>query len=224
VLFAIGRPAAFTGLLLAFLLGLVLRAIALRLAARALRLANDRGPLLRPREDLDPFGAVAALVGGTGWGRAVDVDAMPRWASRGRRAAAVAAGPLTPLVAGLLGLTAYRLFFPQWRAALAFFDASTVLRGAPLTSLLAQFVLSLVVGLICFGLLALIPLPPLDGFSLMWIAQRYPNAAAQKARYWLAENNIGVVILLLLVFFPLSAPMLHFFLDLMAAPLLWIWA
>jgi Zn-dependent protease len=225
VLFAIAKPASLAGLLVAFLLGLSLRVIAMRLAVRVLRLEPPGGRLLpSPREDIDPFGAVVALIAGTGWGRPVDIDAMPRFASRGKRAFVVLVGPLAALVAGLAGLTAYRLLFPDERFVLTFFDASAVLRGALGVSYGAQFVLALAVGLLCFGLLALIPLPPLDGFALLWLSLRQPSAAAQKARYWLTEKNLGVVILMVMTFFPLASPFLHIFIDLLAAPFLWAWA
>ncbi len=222
MLFAIGQPAALLGLLIAFLLALTLRIVAMRLTARALGLEDRRGSLLpRPREDIDPFGAVAAAVAGTGWGRAVDIDAKPRWASRGRRLAVVAAGPLTPLVVGLIGLTAYKLAYPD---SVMIGGASTALRGAYAPSLAGQLLLSIAMGLLCFGLLNLIPLPPLDGFALLWLSMRHIGAAGERARHWLVDNNIGVVVLLLMVFFPLMSPFLYLFIDLLAAPFLWVWA
>lgn len=222
MLFAILQPAALAGLLTAFLLALVLRFVAMRLTARALGLAPRHGALLpRPREDIDPFGAVAAAIIGTGWGRAVDVHAMPRWASRGRRAAVVLSGPLTPLLTGLVVLTAYRLLYPH---GMPLGGASAVLRGGWAPSPLAHFLLTLAVGLLCFGLLNLIPLPPLDGFALLWVSLRTIGPGAQWAQEWLVEKNIGVVILLIMVFFPLSSPFLHLFINLLAAPFLWAWA
>lgn len=222
MLFAIAQPAALLGLLLAFLLALTLRVAAMRLTARLLGLGSSGGRLLlNPREDIDPFGAVAAAVAGTGWGRAVDVDAMPQWASRGRRAAVVAAGPLTPLVAGLLVLTAYRLAYP---GAVILGAAGDLLRGGWAPSLLGQLLLSIAIGLLCFGLLNLLPLPPLDGFALLWLSMKHVGAAGERARHWLVDNNIGVVLLLIMVFFPLTYPFLFLFLDLLAAPFLWIWS
>jgi hypothetical protein len=222
VLFAIAQPAALLGLLLAFLLALALRLVAMRLTARALGLQPRPGPLmLDPREDIDPFGAVAAVVAGTGWGRPVDIDAMPRWAGRGRRAAVVAAGPLAPLLAGLLVLTAYRLAYPD---APILGGISAALRGGWAPSIPAQFLLSVAAGLIGFGLLNLVPLPPLDGFSLLWVSMKHIGAAGERARSWLVENNIGVVVLLVMVFFPLNYPFLFLFLDLLGAPILWVWS
>jgi hypothetical protein len=221
VLFAIAQPAALVGLLVAFLLALTLRVAAMRLAARALGLRPPRGPLLlNPREDIDPFGAVAAAVAGTGWGRAVDIDAMPRWAGRGRRAAVVLAGPLVPLLAGLLALTAYRLAF----AAPIIDNAGGLLRGGWAPSFPAELLLSFAFGLVGFGLLNLLPLPPLDGFSLLWVSMKHVGAAGARARSWLVENNIGVVVLLVMVFFPLNYPFLFLFLDLLGAPILWVWS
>ena len=222
MLYAINQPVALVGLLIAFLLALTLRVVAMRLTARALGMDARRGPLLPdPREDIDPFGAVAALLVGTGWGRPVDTGAMPRWASRGRRAAVVAAGPLTPLFIGLLGVVGFQLAFPD--TALVG-TASSVLRGVDAPSLIQQLLISFIVGLLCFGLLNLIPLPPLDGFALLWLSMRHVGAAGEKARYWLVDNNIGVLILLIMSFFPFAAPFLHIFIDLMALPFLWVWA
>jgi Zn-dependent protease len=225
VLFAIAQPAALLGLLIAFLLALTLRVAAMRLTARALGLQprpEGAGSLmLNPREDIDPFGAVAAAVAGTGWGRAIDIDAMPRWASRGRRAAVVAAGPLVPLLAGLLVLTAYRFAYPD---APLLGGISAALRGGWAPSVPAQFLLSVAAGLIGFGLLNLVPLPPLDGFSLLWVSMKHIGAAGERARGWLVDNNIGVVILLIMVFFPLTSPFIFLFIELLALPVLWIWS
>jgi hypothetical protein len=181
-----------------------------------------REPLrLHPREDIDPFGAVAAAVAGTGWGRPVDIDAMPRWAGRGRKAVVVLAGPLAPLVAGLVALTAYRLIFPS---APIIGAAGDLLRGGWAPSFPAELLLSFAAGLLCFGLLNLLPLPPLDGFALLWVSMKHIGATGERARMWLVENNIGVVILLIMVFFPLMSPFLYLFIDLLAAPFLWVWS
>jgi hypothetical protein len=65
VLFALGEPFVFIGLLLSFPLALVLRAVAIRFAARSLGLVDRREPLApRLREDIDAFGAVGTLLVG----------------------------------------------------------------------------------------------------------------------------------------------------------------
>jgi hypothetical protein len=225
VLFALVQPAAVVGLLLAFLSGLALRVVALRLTARALRLLPRNTRVLPAlREDVDPFGAVAAVLGGTGWGRPVDLDGLPPRAARGRRAAVFAAGPLAALLAGEVVLFGYRLGYPGESAVLLINYPSDVLRGAAAPNVGVQLVLSVGVGLLCFGLLALVPLPPLDGFGLLWLSLREPGPAAQRARFWLAENNIGVVVLFILLIFPLRRPLAYGLFDLLGTPLMRVWA
>jgi len=224
LLFAIGQPAALAGLLIAFPLAVALRAVAGRLAARACG-AVPAGAPVRPdlRRDLDPFGAVAAVLGGTGWGRAADPEELPRRLSRRRRAAVVAAGPVAVLVAGLAALAGYRAVSPRAPVLLRLDHPSEVLRGV-VGPAADQVSVSVAAGLVCFAVVALLPLPPLDGFALLWLALRRPGPAAYRVRHWLAENNIGVALLLLLLLVPLRRPVLHQVLDLLATPLLRVWA
>ncbi|MEH1129212.1 hypothetical protein [Micromonospora sp. CPCC 206061] len=221
MLFALGQPASFAGLVIAFLLAVTVRAVMLRLVLRWVGHLFGRVPLLPdPRRDLDPFGAVAAALGGTGWGHGVDDP--PR--GRGRQAIVYAVGPLVGLVLGELGLLAFTLVYPDYSAALLINEPSDVLRGAIAPTAGAQMLLSVAVGLLCFGLLALVPLPPLDGFGLLWASMRRPTAGGLKARHWLADNNLGVVALLILLIFPFGAPLLHWLFDLVGGPLMRMWA
>jgi hypothetical protein len=82
------------------------------------------------------------------------------------------------------------------------------------------------VGLFCFGVLALIPVPPLDGFGLLWLSLRRPSQQAQKMRHWLADNNLGVVLLLVFLVLPLGfrAPLILLIFDLVGTPVLRAWA
>jgi Zn-dependent protease len=222
LLFALGQPVTFAGLLLAFVLALVLRALAIRTVARRLRMAD--GPITPSlREDVDPFGAVAAAVGGAGWGRVVDVDEVPRGFGRGRTAWIFLAGPLVTLVASQLVFLAYALLYPA-SFQLAVYRVSDVLRGRFDAPPAAQFVLALAVGLLAFGLLALIPVPPLDGFGLLWTAHRHPGRGLQGYRLWFEHKNLGVVVLLACCFFPLSSPFLLLPLDLIGTVVLRLWA
>jgi hypothetical protein len=225
VLWALGQPVAAVGLVFAFLIGIGLRVVAVRLTAMGLRLVSRRTAVLpQPRADVDPFGAVGAVLGGTGWGRSVDLDELPPHAARGRRAAVFAAGPLAALIAGQLALAGYRIGYPDGAAALLLNYPSDVLRGAVAPTAGAQLVLSVGVGLLCFALLALLPLPPLDGFGLLWLSLRDPGPAARRARFWLADNNVGVVVLLVLLIFPFGGPFAYAFFDLLGAPLMRMWA
>jgi Zn-dependent protease len=223
MLFALGQPVAFAGLLVAFLLALTLRAVAVRLVARWFGLADVRVPLMpSPREDIDPFGAVAAAVGGAGWGKTIDVDAVPRVRGRGRAAGLFAAGPVVTLIVSQLFFLGYAVSavdpFPP-----AIYRLSDIVRGQFDASYAGQLVLALAGGLLAFGLLALLPIPPLDGFGLLWSAMRRPGTGMQQYRLWFGHKNIGVLVLLVCCFFPLSYPLLLWPLDLIGAVFLSIW-
>lgn len=224
MLFALGQPAAFAGLLVAFGIGLLLRAVAIRVAARVLGLAPRGEPLApRPREDVDPFGAVAAALGGTGWGRPIDVDEVPRTRGRGRAAAIYAAGPVAALLAAQVALGAHAALYRS-TGALAAAAPSTVMRGFSEATIPAQFLLAVAVGLLAFGVLALIPIPPLDGFGLLWTAFRRPGAALLWMRLWFGEKNLGVAALLLFSLFPSGYPLVLVLIDAVGTPLMRIWA
>ena len=222
MLFALGQPAAFAGLLIGFVLALVLRAFAIRFAARSLGLV-DRGESLSPRlrEDVDAFGAVAVAVAGAGWGKIIDVDEVPRFRGRGRAAWVFAAGPLATILAAQVLFFAFALLYHDTDAT--YLNVSTVLRGQIDGSYDAQFLLCLPVALLGFGLLSLLPIPPLDGFGLLWSAQRNPGPGMQGYRLWFQEKNIGVVVLMVCAFFPLEQPILLFPVDLFGTVFLRIW-
>ncbi|MBG0567606.1 hypothetical protein [Actinoplanes aureus] len=225
MLFALGEPVAFVALVAAFLLGLALRAVAIRFTARTVGLAERRGSLrLSPREDIDPFGAVSAAVGGMGWGRQLTVDEVPRYRGRGRAAAVFVAGPVACILAGEVLIAAYAIIFPaNAEVVLSVAGIGDVLRGVALPYA-EQILLSLGVGLLAFGLLALIPIPPLDGFGILWFALRRPGPSMNWMRLWFEDKNIGVLILLICAFFPLGLPILLMILNILGALFLRVWA
>ncbi|WP_285470868.1 hypothetical protein [Actinoplanes sp. NBRC 101535] len=222
MLFALGSPVAFVALLVAFLLGLALRVAVMRFTLRTVGLSPYRRPLhLNPREDIDPFGAVAAAVGGMGWGRQVTVDEVPRHLGRGRAAAVFASGPVATILLGELILAAYAIAIPDnVLSDLGFVD---ILRGVGTLPYTDQIMLSLGGGLLAFGLLAIIPIPPLDGFGILWFALRRPGASMNWMRLWFEDKNVGVLILLLFAFFPTGYPLLIMFLDILGVLFLRIW-
>jgi hypothetical protein len=220
LLFALGRPVAFAGLLIGFLLALLLRGFAIRLTGRALGLTDSLSPRLR--DDVDPFGAVAAAVAGTGWGKVIDVDEVPRSRGRGRAALVFLAGPIATIVAGELSVLAYKLIFPD-AFLLAGLNLSGILRGLFPAEPGEQFMLGLTGSLLAFGLLSLLPIPPLDGFGVLWSAQRRPGPGMQGYRLWFQEKNIGVVVLLAASFFPLGNPLLLLPVDLLGTVFLALW-
>jgi Zn-dependent protease len=225
VLYSLGHPVAFAALVVSFLLGLVLRAVAVRLTARSLGLADRRESITpRLREDVDPFGAVAAAIGGMGWGKTISVDEIPRWRGRGRAAAVFAAGPLSCIVVAQVFLLANVLTYPD--QILAYANPSDILLAGYSSSVTVgeQVLLSLGVGLLAFGLLALIPMPPLDGFGILYSAFRHPGNGMQWMRLWFEEKNIGVVVLLALCLFPFGAPFLLNILDILGVLFLRAWS
>ena len=223
MLFALGQPAAFAGLLIGFVLALLLRAVAIRLVGRSVGIvASGESVRPRPREDLDAFGAVAAAVGGAGWGRIIDVDEVPRWRGRGRAALVFAAGPIVTVLAAQVVFLAFRVLYGD-DVGFVLLDPSDVLRGQFEATFDVQVLLSIAVALLGFGILSLLPIPPLDGFGLLWSAQRNPGAGMQGYRLWFQEKNLGVVILLACCFFPLSYPLLLVPIDLLGGIFLRIW-
>ena len=223
MLFALGQPAAFAGLLIGFVLALLLRAVAIRLVGRSVGIvASGESVRPRPREDLDAFGAVAVAVGGAGWGRIIDVDEVPRWRGRGRAALVFAAGPIVTVLAAQVVFLAFRLLYGD-DVGFVLLDPSDVLRGQFEATFDVQVLLSIAVALLGFGILSLLPIPPLDGFGLLWSAQRNPGAGMQGYRLWFQEKNLGVVILLACCFFPLSYPLLLVPIDLLGGIFLRIW-
>ena len=225
MLYALGHPVAFAALVVSFLLGLLLRAVAVRLTARGLGLA-DRHESVTPRlrEDVDPFGAVAAAIGGMGWGKTISVDEIPRWRGRGRAAAVFAAGPLTCIVVAQLFLAAVFVIYHDGLFAYAY-PSDVLLAGySNAVTLGEQVLLSLGVGLLSFGVLAVIPIPPLDGFGILYSALRRPGAGMQWMRLWFEEKNIGVVALLALSLFPFGAPFLLRIIDVLGVLFLRAWS
>ncbi|GIE81644.1 zinc metalloprotease [Actinoplanes philippinensis] len=221
MLFALGEPVAFVALVVAFLLGLALRTVAMRFTARVVGLGDGRPPMrFSLRHDIDPFGAVSAAIGGMGWGRQVTVDEVPRWRGRGRAAAVFAAGPVACILAGELLIAGYALFFPaEWLGL----PPGVILRGFQPLAAGGQIVLSLGVGLLTFGLLALIPIPPLDGFGIMYNALRKPGPSTAWLRLWFEDKNIGALVLLACGFFPLNYPILLRVIDFLGVLFLRIW-
>jgi Zn-dependent protease len=223
LLFALGQPVAFAGLLVAFVVGLLLRAYAIRLTARSIGLTH-RGESVAPRlrEDIDAFGAVAVAVGGAGWGKIIDVDEIPRAHGRGKAALVFAAGPIVTILAAQLVFLAHKLLYPD-AFGLSLASPGDILTGQFDADLIPQFLIALAVGLLGFGLLALLPIPPLDGFGLLWSCFDRPGKGMQGYRLWFQEKNLGVVVLLVCCFFPLTNPILLVPVNLLGGIFLVLW-
>jgi hypothetical protein len=222
VLFALGTPVAFVALVVSFLCGVLLRAVAIRFTARVVGLAQRNESLVPSlRHDIDPFGAVGAALGGMGWGKTLTVDDVQRWRGRGRAAAVFAAGPVACILAGELLIAAFALSTPD-ASVFRYLTVGMVLHGVSGT-VLAELLLPFGVGLLAFGLLALVPIPPLDGFGILYNALRRPGAGMQWMRLWFEEKNIGVLLLLIFSLFPTGYPGILNILDILGNFFLRIW-
>jgi Zn-dependent protease len=197
VIFALAQPVSLAGLLLAFVCALALRSVVQRVLARRLVPgAVDRGPLFQLKRDADIFGFVGALFGGTGWGRPAPLPEFHGGSRRphdaGRRAVVLLAPPVLLIVLSQLILAGYRTVASA--TLLPFATPANTLVGLPGPAV-DQFVLSFAIGLMCWGILDLVPLPPLDGWGLLRLAVRHEGPGMQKARHWLVDQNIGTAIL-----------------------------
>ncbi|MGH3545457.1 MAG: hypothetical protein ACRDPW_05985 [Mycobacteriales bacterium] len=218
MLWALAQPVSFLGLAVAFCAGLLLRRCVHYGCSLPWKPGQHRaaGTAFDVRRDIDPYGAVAALVCGTGWGA---VSSTVRGG-----VVALLAGPAAVIAASQAVFAGYVLT-DLGQMQLAMLAPSDALRGAT-GEPMQQFGLSVAVGLLAFGVVALLPLPPLDGWSLVDRVVRRPGRGWQQARYWLQDRNIGVLILLIAVLIPVFSgrPLLLWLLDVVLTPVLRAWA
>lgn len=134
--------------------------------------ARRRGRLsLNPLRHLDPLGTLMLYVVGFGWGRPVPVQpAYLRLGPRVGMAAVAAAGPLSNLA------TVALLALPMRLGWLVLMAPHTYVGGEPLL-LLSQLVSIAVIYNLVLAVFNLLPLAPLDGFSV--VLGVLPPAAAR---------------------------------------------
>ncbi|HZG95241.1 MAG TPA: hypothetical protein VEZ46_11070 [Mycobacteriales bacterium] len=191
MIFYLGQPSILLGLALGLVTAVLVHNIAQAVAAKA---AGDPAARMArqitadPRRQLEPFGVIAMVVAGLGWGRPVALTEPRRGGRVGRYIATVLTGPLAAVVLGVLYLGLF---------ALARGPDEGVGPDFLATMLFTAGVVSIAV-----AVLHLVPLPPLDGARIMW-ALAPPTPGWQKARYNLEEQNygLGALIVLLLPIF-----------------------
>ena len=194
MLYALGDPVSFALLLASTVLALTLHGwLTSRLAARGgnqLALRDRSRP--DPRRQLDPYGVLAALVGGIGWSAPV-----PRPAGRktGALVALALTGGLALIVIGMgLLLTLHLTSQVSTDGA----EVTALLRNGTAGGSLSQR--SLLISGVVFlstGVLSLLPLPPLAGSRLLFgLAPK--SSGWQQAEYQLEERNFGVLALLIM--------------------------
>jgi len=220
VLYALRHPAILLGLVIGFLLGVVLRAALQQrvVTGRKLRVAGaSRAPARPWTSYLDPYGTVAAVISGAGWGARVPPRSM-----RGARAL----GPLAVAlvvhgVFAAIGFATYRAL--SGPPVLGYgVTVSDVLHGSlALGSAAAQIAVGFAVANLACGLLALVPIPPLELGVVLW--SRLPRTAgARRFAYHLLEEAWGIVIVLVGLLLPLAGqpPFLLALIDTVANPIL----
>jgi Zn-dependent protease len=218
VLYALGDPLSFVLLLGSFLVAVTAHGWVAAIAADR---GGDRRPRAEgrlrpdPRRHVDPFGAIAGLIGGFGWARPLEPSGLRR--RRGALIASCLAGPLANLVLAGVALVGYRSTtgHPPLVVSAAVLRDGFPLGGAGQRGLLLFGLMNLYV-----GILSLVPLPPMDGGRLLFgLAPR--SRSWQQAEYHLVEQNIGLVAILLLMLLPLGGPqpLLPAVLDDLARPL-----
>ncbi|HVE97909.1 MAG TPA: site-2 protease family protein [Mycobacteriales bacterium] len=186
-LFFLDQPGPLVGIVLGFLVGVVAHAVVQAVLADRMgdRQARVAGRISAdPRRHLDAFGVVTMLIAGVGWGKPVPFD--DRRLGRGRFLLVLAAGPLAQVVL----------------AAAAFAALRVVAADGRLAGFAAQALLFFALVNVASAVLALVPLPPLEGNRALWVLA--PTTGGwQRARYYSEEQNYGqaaLVVLLLPIF------------------------
>ncbi|HEY2172372.1 MAG TPA: hypothetical protein VGH85_01020 [Mycobacteriales bacterium] len=195
---ALGHPASFFGLLIGYLLAVLVHRTAQQVAARMLGDRSLRTTGHPIATYVDPFGAVAAALGGIGWGESFTVTLR----SRGRRAIALLAGPVAVAALAAAALIGFRAAGGA-QLIVAQLTPGDVIGGVDLVST-GQTIL-LCAGLEAAGMavLGLVPLPPLTGWRVLSLFMRETHGW-QRTRIALEDRNIGVAILLVLLVLPIG--------------------
>lgn len=158
-----------------------------------------RGRLsLNPLDHLDPTGTILMLLVGFGWGKPVEVNpGLMRGDPKTNMAITAAAGPLSNLVvAGLAGLP-IKLDMVPWHSPFILPDA----RWSG-DDYLGLYLSSIVIFGVILAVFNLIPLFPLDGFSVaVGILPRDLSRSFEELRAW----GPGILFLLLALPFVLGS-------------------
>lgn len=157
---------------------------------------------LNPIAHIDPFGALLLLFTGFGWAKPVPVNPLRfkhKVTMRGGMALTAAAGPISNLLAALVGTVIFRI----WEGLTIIGDFASAYSGI-VTMLLMDFVM-INVGLAVFNL---IPVPPLDGSKVLFY---FLGSKGDKLVNWLNRNYTVVRLAFLVVMFSgiLSVPLLY---------------
>jgi Zn-dependent protease len=195
-------PGAYLAIVLYTLPGFVFGSVIHELSHAAIALrCGDPTPrragrmTLDPRRNIDPFGCLALLVAGVGWGRPVPLDPLYLLGSR-QRAAVAAAGPLAHLVVAAIFAGALRVELLGSGLDAGGFDtlAQFTLQGVILGVLLQGFLVN--IALFVFNAL---PIPGLDGYAVVrsLLFSRAPRVFLYVEQYRYVVYALAVVFVLL---------------------------
>jgi Zn-dependent protease len=184
-LYLLREPQVFVAFVIAVIVGITFHEFSHAAVAslQGDQTARSQGRLtLNPIVHLDPLGSIAIILAGIGWGRPVPVNPT---ALRNRRFGYILvglAGPAANFVVAIASVIALRLTYPA--AGLAF--------DVPFSLQLLYTLVAVNVGL---GVLNLLPIPPLDGSTLLSIV--LPPSRQNIVRFL---EQYGIFLLLGLLF------------------------
>jgi Zn-dependent protease len=154
------EPQLFVAYLIAVIVGITFHEFSHAAAAslQGDQTARSHGRLtLNPISHLDPLGSIARVVAGLGWGRPVPVTPMRLRNGRLGHVLVALAGPAANFVVALMAALALRITYPT--------SGTTFDVGFTVT------LLSMIVTVnVVLGVFNLLPIPPLDGSTLLSIA------------------------------------------------------
>ena len=154
------EPQLFAAFLIAVIIGITFHEFSHAAVAslQGDQTARSQGRLtLNPISHLDPLGSIALLVAGFGWGRPVPVTPSRLRSGRLGHVLVGLAGPAANFVVALVAAVALRIAYPT--------------AGATLDVGFTVTLLSMIVTVnVVLGVFNLLPIPPLDGSTLLSIA------------------------------------------------------
>lgn len=117
---------------------------------------------LNPLAHIDPLGAICMVLTGFGWGRPVQINPMNFRKYRKGMALCAAAGPISNLIVGLIGMIGYK--FANAAYMISYTNGSSNLEVMYWITMILYYFTAVNVGLAVFNLL---PIPPLDGSKIL---------------------------------------------------------
>lgn len=152
---------------------------------------------LNPIAHIDLVGGLLLFFTGFGWAKPVPVDPLRfnrKHTLRGGMALTAVAGPLSNLIAALLGMNIIRIFtLPQFAEIFFQADIETKLTFPLMLYYFLFYFIQINIGLAVFNLL---PVPPLDGSKVL--AYFLPNKANGVIR-WIEQNQMIVYLVFIVL-------------------------